>query len=67
MSLKINFENEKERKIKNVTWNVEAKTFGCELYEEFCGLGIDDLMFDEWVEDFEDNGWSIQGPHEKNG
>ncbi|PAJ68034.1 hypothetical protein CJF42_26355 [Pseudoalteromonas sp. NBT06-2] len=64
--LKIDFETEKERKIKSVTWNIDNQTFSCELYEQFCYLGVDDLMFDEWVEDFEDNGWLINGPHKNN-
>ncbi len=49
--------------IESVEWDVERNSFLCSFEDQFCGLGLDDAMFDEWVEYFEEDGWLFSKPH----
>lgn len=44
---------------------MENNSFACTLQDEFSRNGIDDSMFDEWLEYYENHEWSIEGPYPK--
>jgi len=66
VALQIDFPMEKSRKIEGVGWSVDGGYFTCTLEAQYCDLGIDDPVFDEWAETFEENGWHLLGPYPKN-
>jgi hypothetical protein len=44
---------------------MESNSFSCILENEFSRYGIDDPMFEEWLEYYENHEWSIEGPYAK--
>lgn len=66
IGLEIDFPLERNQKIKSIKWSMESNSFSCTLQDEFSRCGIDDPMFDEWLEYYKDHEWSIEGPYPKN-
>ncbi|MDS7924945.1 hypothetical protein [Acinetobacter sp. V115_6] len=66
IGLEIDFPLERKQKIKSIKWSMESNSFFCTLQDEFSRCGIDDPMFDEWLEYYKDHEWSIEGPYLQN-
>lgn len=64
IGLEINFP--RGQRIKNIRWNVEGGSFTCSLEDQYCLNGIDDPVFDEWIEYYRKNEWLLNGPFPKN-
>lgn len=65
IGLEIGFALERNQKIKSIKWNMDNKSFYCTLKNEYSRCGVDDRMFEEWLEYYKDHGWSIEGPYPK--
>ncbi|MEO4187468.1 hypothetical protein ABH305_16595 [Acinetobacter pittii] len=65
IGLEIAFPLERNQKIKSIKWSMESNSFSCTLQDEFSRCGIDDPMFDEWLEYYKDHEWFIEGPYPK--
>lgn len=65
VGLEIDFPLERNQKIKSIKWSMESNSFSCILENEFSRYGIDDPMFEEWLEYYENHEWSIEGPYAK--
>ncbi|MCR4532591.1 hypothetical protein [Acinetobacter venetianus] len=66
IGLEIDFPLERNQKIKSIRWSMESDSFTCTLGNEYSLYGVDDPMFEEWIEYYKDHGWSIEGPYPKN-
>ncbi|MCH7332637.1 hypothetical protein [Acinetobacter modestus] len=65
VGLEIDFPLERNQKIKSIKWSMENNSFSCILENEFSSYGINDPIFEEWLEYYENHEWSIEGPYAK--
>jgi len=65
IGLKIEFSSERDWRITEVHWNTDENSFKCMLQDLYSELGLDTPTFDEWLENFVENGGSIIRPHPK--
>lgn len=66
IGLELNFPLERCQVIKKVAWNIENGSFRCTLEDKLSLSGIDDPVFDEWIEYYEENKWIVLGPYPQN-